>query len=121
MKRILAVILLFAPIVFAQEAPKRQASEAEVKAKMDKHKALLWYVVEPMAAPCSSGAAQWFRDHPHETPDGLYGRYLLRLESVTFEELTDLDPKTTEGIDPRLKEILKRGIAHDLVHVYRRG
>lgn len=121
MKRILVAILLLAPLVFAQDQPKRQLSEAEVRAKMDKHKALLWYVVEPMGVPCAQGSAQWFRDHPDETPDGRYGRYLFRLEATTFEELMELDPKTTTDLDPKLKEILKRQVAHDLVHMYRLG
>ena len=43
---------------FAQESPQRQPSDAAIKAKMDKRKAMLWYVVEPMGVPCAS---RWVR------------------------------------------------------------
>src|SRR5262247_1939163 len=75
MKRILAAMVLFVPIVFAQEAPKTKPSqeapkakasqeapntkasqeapkikisEAEVKARTDKRRAMQWFVIEPM-------------------------------------------------------------------------
>src|SRR5262249_11872098 len=101
MKRILVAMLLFVPIVFAQEAPKAKASqeatkaklseapkaklsEAEVKARTDKRRAMQWYVIEPMT-PCMAGNDKKNR----------YGRYKSRLEASTLEELTGLDTKST--------------------------
>src|SRR5215467_16226599 len=106
MKQILVAILLFVPIVFAQEAPKSKPSEApkskpseapkskpseapkskpseaEVKARTDKRRAMQWYVIEPMT-PCMAGSDKKIR----------YGRYKFRLEASTLEELTGLDLK----------------------------
>jgi hypothetical protein len=120
MKRILVAILLFAPIVFAQEASKRQLSDAEVKARADKRRALQWYVIEPMA-PCIAGSAKRIREQSEDPLDVRYGRYKFRLEAATFEELTGLDSKLTDGLDPLLKEYLKRQFVSDLLAVHQRG
>ncbi len=144
MKRILVAMLLFVPIVFAQEAPKAKPSqeepkakpsqeapkaklseapkaklseapkaklsEAEVKARTDKRRAMQWYVIEPMT-PCMAGNDKKNR----------YGRYKSRLEASTLEELTGLDPKTTNDLDPNLKEYLKQVIVDDLIGMYQKG
>jgi hypothetical protein len=135
MKRILVAMLLFVPIVFAQEAPKAKPSqeapkaklseapkakpseapkaklsEAEVKARTDKRRAMQWYVIEPMA-PCMAGNDKKNR----------YGRYKSRLEASTLEELTGLDPKSTNDLDPNLKEYLKQVIVDDLIGMYQKG
>ena len=135
MKRILAAMLLFVPIVFAQEAPKAKPSqeapkakpeapkakpsqeapkaklsEAEVKARTDKRRAMQWYVIEPMT-PCMAGNDKKNR----------YGRYKSRLEASTLEELTGLDPKSTNDLAPNLKEYLKQVIIDDLIEMYQKG
>src|SRR5262245_24639637 len=136
MKRILAAMLLFVPIVFAQEAPKAKTSqeapkakpsqeapkaklseapkaklsEAEVKARTDKRRAMQWYVIEPMT-PCMAGSDKKNR----------FGRYKSRLEASTLEELTGLDPKSTNDLDPNLKEYLKQVIVDDLIEMYQKG
>ena len=128
MKRILVAMLLFVPIVFAQEtpkakpsqeapkakpsqeAPKAKLSETEVKARTDKRRAMQWYVIEPMT-PCMAGSDKKIR----------YGRYKSRLEAITLEELTGLDPKSTNDLDPSLKDYLKRVIVDDLIEVYQKG
>jgi hypothetical protein len=128
MKRILVAMLLFVPIVFAQEAPKTKPSqeapkakpsqeapkaklsEAEVKARTDKRRAMQWYVIEPMT-PCMAGSDKKTR----------YGRYKSRLEASTLEELTGLDPKSTNDLDPNLKEYLKQVIVDDLIEMYQKG
>src|SRR5262245_3476743 len=142
MKQILVAILLFVPIVFAQEAPKSKPSEApkskpseapkskpseapkskpseapkskpseaEVKARTDKRRAMQWYVIEPMT-PCMAGSDKKIR----------YERYKFRLEASTLEELTGLDPKSTNDLDPNLKDNLKRVIVDDLIEMYQKG
>ena len=137
MKRILVAMLLFVPIVFAQEAPKAKPSqeapkakpsqeapkakpsqeapkaklsEAEVKARTDKRRAMQWYVIESMT-PCMGGADKKIR----------YGRYKSRLEASTLEELTGLDPKSTNDLDPNLKGYLKQVIVYDLIEMYQKG
>src|SRR5262245_11998783 len=142
MKRILVAILFFVPIVFAQEAPKAKPSEApkakpsgapkakpseapkakpseapkakpsesEVKARTDKRRAMQWYVIEPMT-PCMAGSDKKIR----------YERYKFRLEASTLEELTGLDPKSTNDLDPNLKDNLKRVIVDDLIEMYQKG
>src|SRR5215475_6737127 len=110
MKRILVAMLLFVPIVFAQEAPKAKLSETEVKARTDKRRAMQWYVIEPMT-PCMAGSDKKIR----------YGRYKSRLEAITLEELTGLDPKSTNDLDPSLKDYLKRVIVDDLIEMYQKG
>ena len=160
MKRILVAMLLFVPIVFAQEAPKAKASqeapkasqeapkakasqeapkpsqeapkakpsqeapkakpsqeapkaklsEAEVKARTDKRRAMQWYVIEPMT-PCMAGSDKKNR----------YARYKSRLEASTLEELTGLDPKSTNDLDPNLKDYLKQVIVDDLIGMYQKG
>ena len=135
MKRILVAMLLFVPIVFAQEAPKAKPtqeapkaklteapkakpseppkaklSEAEVKARTDKRRAMQWYVIEPMT-PCMAGNDKKNR----------YGRYKSRLEASTLEELTGLDTKSTNDLDPNLKEYLKQVIVDDLIGMYQKG
>jgi hypothetical protein len=118
MKRILVAMLLFVPIVFAQEAPKAKPSEApkaklseaEVKARTDKRRAMQWYVIEPMT-PCMAGSDKKNR----------YGRYKSRLEASTLEELTGLDPKSTNDLDPNIKEYLKQVIVDDLIEMYQKG
>ena len=127
MKRILVAMLLFVPIVFAQEAPKAKpsqeapkaklpeapkakVSEAEVKARTDKRRAMQWYVIEPMT-PCVAGSDKKNR----------YERYKFRLEASTLEELTGLDPKSTNDLDPNLKDYLKQVIVDDLIEMYQKG
>src|SRR5262249_29652874 len=142
MKRILVAILFFVPIVFAQEAPKAKPSESpkakpsgapkakpsespkakpseapkakpsesEVKARTDKRRAMQWYVIEPMT-PCMAGSDKKIR----------YERYKFRLEASTLEELTGLDPKSTNDLDPNLKDNLKRVIVDDLIEMYQKG
>ena len=135
MKRILVAMLLLVPIVFAQEAPKAKPSqeapkakpseapkaklseapkaklsEAEVKARTDKRRAMQWYVIEPMT-PCMAGNDKKNR----------YGRYKSRLEASTLEELTGLDPKSTNDLDTNLKEYLKQVIVDDLIEMYQKG
>jgi hypothetical protein len=136
MKRILVAMLLFVPIVFAQEAPKAKPSqeapkakpsqeapkaklseapkaklsEAEVKARTDKRRAMQWYVIEPMTT-CTAGSDKKNR----------YGRYKSRLEASTLEELTGLDPKSTNDLDPNLKDYLKQVIVDDLIEMYQKG
>lgn len=128
MKRILAAMLLFVPIVFAQEAPKTKpsqdapkakpsqeapkakVSEAEVNARTDKRRAMQWFVIEPMT-PCMAGS-----DKKNRT-----GRYKSRVEASTLEELTGLDPKSTNALDPNIKEYLKQVIIDDLIEMYQKG
>jgi len=146
MKRILVAMLFFVPIVFAQEepkakpsqeepkakpsqeapkakpsqeapkakpsqeAPKAKLSEAEVKARTDKRRAMQWYVIEPMT-PCMAGADKKTR----------YGRHKSRLEAITLEEVTGLDPKSTNDLDPNLKDYLKQVIVDDLIGMYQKG
>ena len=137
MKRILVAMMLFVPIVFAQEAPKAKPSqeapkakpsqeapkakpsqeapkaklsEAEVRARTDKRRAMQWYVIETMT-PCMAGSDKKIR----------YGRYKSRLEASTLEELTGLDPKSTNDLDPNLKEYLKQVIVDDLIEMYQKG
>src|SRR5262245_32000215 len=119
MKRILVAMLLFVPIVFAQEAPKAKPSqeapkaklsEAEVKARTDKRRAMQWYVIESMT-PCMAGSDKKIR----------YGRYKSRLEASTLEELTGLDPKSTNDLDQNLKQYLKQVIVDDLIEMYQKG
>jgi hypothetical protein len=137
MKRILAAMLLFVPIVFAQEAPKTKPSqeapktkpsqeapkakpsqeapkaklsEAEVKARTDKRRAMQWFVIEPMT-PCTAGSDKKNRN----------GRYKSRVEASTLEELTGLDPKSTTDLDPNIKEYLKQVIIDDLIEMYQKG
>jgi len=146
MKRILAAMLLFVPIVFAQEAPKTKPSqeapktkpsqeapkakasqeapkakasqeapkaklsEAEVNARTDKRRAMQWFIIEPMT-PCKAGSDKKNR----------YGRYKSRVEASTLEELTGLDPKSTNSLDPDIKEYLKQVILDDLIEMYQKG
>ena len=118
MKRILVAMLLFVPIVFAQEAPKAKPSEApkaklseaEVKARTDKRRAMQWYVIEPMTT-CTAGSDKKNR----------FGRYKSRLEASTLEELTGLDPKSTNDLAPNLKDYLKQLIVDDLIEMYQKG
>jgi len=137
MKRILAAMVLFVPIVFAQEAPKTKPSqeapkakasqeapntkasqeapkikisEAEVKARTDKRRAMQWFVIEPMT-PCMGGSDKKNR----------LGRYKSRVEASTLEELTGLDPKSTNALDPSIKEYLKQVIIDDLIEMYQKG
>jgi len=128
MKRILAAMLLFVPIVFAQEAPKTKPpqeapktkpsqevpkakpSEAEVNARTDKRRAMQWFIIEPMT-PCKAGSDKKNR----------YGRYKSRVEASTLEELTGLDPKSTNSLDPNTKEYLKQVIIDDLIEMYQKG
>src|SRR5215470_2319626 len=119
MKRILVAMLLLVPIKVkpeapkakpSQEAPKAKLSEAEVKARTDKRRAMQWYVIEPMT-PCMAGNDKKNR----------YGRYKSRLEASTLEELTGVDPKSTNDLDPNLKDYLKRVIVDDLIETYQKG
>ena len=147
MKQILAAMLLFVPIVFAQEVPKTnpsqeapktnpsqeapkakpsqeasktklsqdapkavKLSEAEVKARTDKRRAMQWFVIEPMT-PCKAGSDKKNR----------FGRYKSRVEAATLEELTGLDPKSTNDLDPNIKEYLKQVIIDDLIEMYQKG
>ena len=69
-----------------------------------------WYVIEPMT-PCMAGSDKKIR----------YGRYKSRLEASTLEELTGLDPKSTNDLAPNLKEYLKQVIVDDLIEMYQKG
>jgi hypothetical protein len=120
MKRVLVAILLFVPIVFAQEAPKTKLSDAELTARTDKRRAMQWYVIEPMT-PCIAGSAKRIREQGEDPLGVRHGRYKSRLEAATFEELTGLDSKLTDGLDPLLKEVLKRQFVSDLLAVHQRG
>jgi membrane protein involved in colicin uptake len=94
----------------SQEAPKAKLSEAEVKARTDKRRAMQWYVIELMT-PCVAGSDKKNR----------YGRFKSRLEASTLEELTGLDPKSTNDLDPNLKDYLKQVIVDDLIEMYQKG
>jgi len=75
-----------------------------------------WYVIEPMA-PCIAGSAKRIREQGEDPLDVRHGRYKFRLEAATFEELTGLDSKLTNDLDPLLKEYLKRQIAADIMQM----
>ena len=144
MKRILVAMLLFVPIVFAQEAPKAKPSQEAQKAKPSQE--------APMAKPTEAPKAklseapkvklseaevkartdkrramQWYVIEPM-TPcmagsdkKNRYGRYKSRLEASTLEELTGLDTKSTTDLAPNLKEYLKQVIVDDLIGMYQKG
>ena len=99
---------------------KPRPSEAEIAAQNDKRRAMQWYVIEPMI-PCIAGSAKRMREEGEEPLDVRYGRYKFRLDAVTFEELTGLDPKSTDDLSPNLKGYLKLQIATDLLEMWRKG
>ena len=69
-----------------------------------------WYVIEPMTT-CTAGSDKKNR----------FGRYKSRLEASTLEELTGLDPKSTNDLAPNLKDYLKQVIVDDLIEMYQKG
>jgi hypothetical protein len=106
------------PVKPAEQKP--QPSEAELKAKTDKQRAIQWYVIEPMAF-CRAEGIKILKEQGKEALDARYELYRSRIEAATFEELFGLDPKSTDDILPTFKTLLKFTLANDLLEMWRRG
>ena len=102
----------------AEQKPALTAPE--VAAKMDKQRALQWYVIETVAF-CFSEAGRISREEGRDALNIREGRYRYRLEATTFEELTGLSPIITADLDPRSKETLKLTFANAMVEMWRKG